>query len=248
MALKHINLPQDYFEFKQFKVCQAGAAMKVSTDACIQAALAAIHLEKIAPKSLLDIGTGTGLLSLMLAQKLQTTLITAIDIEVEAVEQAKHNFRNSPWKDRLQAAQIALQDLSNDETYEAIICNPPFFHKHLGSSEGPRHTARHDDSLSKEDLFQNAKRLLSHNGSLCVLYPQNEWAQALQVATAVGFKLYSKVEIRPNVQKAVNRMVGFFAQQPQPTIKDTLLTIYEYPTKEYTPSFTKLLKDYYLYL
>jgi tRNA1Val (adenine37-N6)-methyltransferase len=221
MALKHINLPQDYFEFKQFKVCQAGAAMKVSTDACIQAALAAIHLEKIAPKSLLDIGTGTGLLSLMLAQKLQTTLITAIDIEVEAVEQAKHNFRNSPWKDRLQAAQIALQDLSNDETYEAIICNPPFFHKHLGSSEGPRHTARHDDSLSKEDLFQNAKRLLSHNGSLCV---------------------------RPNVQKAVNRMVGFFAQQPQPTIKDTLLTIYEYPTKEYTPSFTKLLKDYYLYL
>lgn len=248
MALNLIPLSNNFFAFKKFKVFQDKVAMKVSTDACIQGAFAAKIWKEKTPKTILDIGSGTGLLSLMIAQQLSEPAITAIDIEENAINQSQENFNISPWKDRLQTSLSALQDLQIDKPFDAIICNPPFFHKHLGSKETARHVARHDDSLSKKDLFRHTHLLLSTTGSLCTLYPQNEWQSALKTATEEGFNLYHQINIQPNRNKNPNRVIAFFSKESPNAIHEKDFTIYDYPSKNYTLEFQTLLSDYYLHL
>lgn len=241
-------MPNDHFQFKQFIVHQDRTAMKVSTDACIQGALAAKFWQEQPVQSLLDIGTGTGLLSLMLAQKLPVAKITAIEIEAAALAQAGDNFALSVWKDQLNIAHSSLQAFKPAGTFDAIICNPPFFHRHLNSAIQQRDLARHDHQLRKEDLAGNVGRLLKNGGTFCVLYPSSEWAAWMNVAKANGWNLSLEVAIRPYANRPVNRMVGFFDKQVPGTVQQRQVTIYEDAGKEYTREFIELMKDYYLYL
>lgn len=237
-----------YFQFKQFTVQQDKAAMKVSTDACIQGAIAAQYWQKNPPGKLLDIGSGTGLLSLMLAQKLAQSEIVAMDIEEQAFLQTKENFLQSPWQERLTALHCALQSFNSPISFEAIICNPPFFHKHLNSTASDRNLARHDEGLSKAVLAEHIHNLLSETGSCCLLYPASEW-QAWTAAAATH-NLFAEyiLQIQPYPDKAPNRVIGFFSKKATTEPTQANLTIYTGAGKAYTPEFIELMDQYYLHL
>ncbi len=242
-------MANSYFNFKQFSICQEGVGMKVSTDACIQGALAARHWQDIQPKSILDIGTGTGLLSLMLAQSLPNSLITSIEIDEVAFEKAKENFSKSKWNKNITAIQQALQDYQCPIVgFDYIICNPPFFHNHLQAPLQQRNWARHDHVLSKDVLASKVKQLLSPNGQCCMLYPQSEWEAWEKTCIHHDLYPFRIFEIKPNCNKQPNRIVGFYANAPCLNTEVNQLEIYEDSTQNYTLRFKNLLKDYYLNL
>lgn len=237
-----------YFQFKQFTVYQDKAAMKVSTDACIQGAIAAQYWQKNQPGQILDIGSGTGLLSLMLAQELRQADIIALDIEEQAFLQTKENFSQSPWQERLTALHCALQSFEPGKNFEAIICNPPFFHKHLNSTARDRNTARHDEGLSKEVLAQHISNLLSETGRCCLLYPASEWQSWTMAAAANNLFAEHIIQVQPYPDKASNRVIGFFGKEETMEPTSATLTIYTGAGKAYTPAFIEIMEQYYLHL
>lgn len=247
-------MANDWFKFKEFKVDQGKCGMKVSTDACIQGALAANFL-RLNPslKTSLDIGTGTGLLSLMLAQKNPQLKIDAIEMDKDAFQQATQNFMNSPWPRQIFAYHYDFLEWSNEKLqtlkvpYDFIICNPPFFQNHLQSKELQRNTARHSISLNQSDLLKNAAQLISNYGVFCVLFPQNGWMDFEALATTNGFCLIKLYKIKPKPEIANNRLVAFFGKNPRWVREEKELVIYKREAK-YTADFQLLLKDYYLYL
>lgn len=241
-------MPNAYFEFKQFRVEQDRCAMKVSTDACIQGAWLAEVFKPLAPKTVLDIGAGTGLLSLILAQELEQAHITAIEINEAACLQARENMQRTEWKDRMQVVQAALQDIDNDRQYDAIICNPPFFHNHLESQDTYRNMARHSHTLSKEVLAEKIAALLVPEGRAGILYPVSEWDAWLQLARQNGLYLQQQLWVKPHEGKAPNRAIGVFVKAPVMIPENITLCIYERGTRQYTPECTRLLEPYYLNL
>lgn len=227
--------------------------MKVSTDACIQGAWAAAEFSGKAIQNILDIGTGTGLLSLMLAQQIPIAHIDAIEIDEQAFLQAQDNFAASAWKDRIAAHLTPLRDYvanrkqGESKPYDLIICNPPFFHNHLQSQTKARNDARHSQSLTKEELASSVKALLKPSGFFCVLYPESEWISWQQAAVQAGLFLLQAIFIKPDAASAPNRVVGLFGTEPATNSKETTLVIYD-PSKQYTPEFVTLLESYYLAL
>jgi tRNA1Val (adenine37-N6)-methyltransferase len=241
-------MPNAYFDFKQFRIAQDRCAMKVSTDACIQGAWLATVFRQNNPATILDIGAGTGLLSLMLAQEVPHALITAVEINEDACVQAAENVRNSPWAERVQVCGKALQDMDDTSLYDAIICNPPFFHNHLESQDSHRSMARHSHTLSKEVLAEKVAQLLSADGKAGILYPASEWDAWIRIARKAGLHIHSQLLIRPHLHKAPNRVVGLMSRQAHPQTETTELCIYESGSRTYTPEFIDLLNPYYLHL
>lgn len=237
-----------YFQFKQFTVHQDKAAMKVSTDACIQGAIAAQYWQHHPPGNILDIGSGTGLLSLMLGQALAQAEITAMDIDEQAFFQTKENFSASPWKDRLEARHNSLQAFESKTSFEAIICNPPFFHKHLNSTANSRNIARHDEGLSKAVLALHISKLLSTSGTCCLLYPATEWKAWLTAAQQNNLFPEHIIRVQPYPDKAPNRVIGFFGKKETTAPGTATLTIYTGAGKDYTADFIELMHPYYLHL
>ena len=160
-------MANDYFQFKQFLIKQDKCAMKVCTDACLLGAFAANRLP-LTVHRLLDIGTGTGLLSLMLAQRNLNAVIDAVEIDEAAAEQAKENFNNSPWKERLNVHNEPIQKFAKsiNKKYDVIICNPPFFENDLKSNDNQRNLALHSAALSLEELISIVGFLLEKNWKL----------------------------------------------------------------------------------
>jgi tRNA1Val (adenine37-N6)-methyltransferase len=250
-------MPNDWFQFKQFKIEQNLCAMKVSTDACIQGAWAAkwlqLNHQEVGPK-ILDIGTGTGLLSLMLAQLNPESSIDAIELNRDAFWQAKKNFSFSPWANKLTAYHFSLSDylveLEHDgenKLYDFIICNPPFFHNHLQAQQKARNDARHSISLSKEELAHAVSLLLHEQGFFCVMYPQTEWNDWLQVSNNHSLYPLLTIEVKPKASMAPNRIIGLFSKKDNQPSETETLVIYE-EDKNYTEQFKALLQPYYLAL
>lgn len=242
-------MPNSWFQFKQFRVQQDRCAMKVSTDACIQGAWAAIQFPGKASQRVLDIGTGTGLLSLMLAQTLPDAHIDAIELNMEACAQAAGNFALSPWADRLKATPTALADFIEVATpsYDLIICNPPFFHNQLQAAQTARNDARHSVALDKETLAAAIAQLLSPEGYCCVMYPEREWLDWRHTATAHQLCAEKILEVQPGATAAVNRVIGIFRRQETSRTGMEKLIIYQ-ENKQYTDGFRQLLAPYYLHL
>ncbi len=155
------------FRFKQFEVAQEGGCMPVTTDACIFGALADIGNAR----SVLDIGTGTGLLSLMLAQRFPEAHFTAVDIDEASVNQANQNFGNSPWKGRLHGIIADIREWEPGKQFDAIVCNPPFFENQLQSESDAKRRARHTVTLDYEKLLLSIKNLLKSEGKCWLLLP-----------------------------------------------------------------------------
>lgn len=240
-------MPNTYFQFKQFTVHQEHCAMKVCTDACLFGAWVAsvIQAKGIAPRSILDIGTGTGLLSLMLAQKITNASISAVEIDVQAAQQAKENFDASPWHQRLHLHQGNIQTFNATEQ-DFIISNPPFFENDLKSTNLQRNTALHSASLTLEELLVEVQKRLSSKGSFAVLLPYHRSAYFETLAQQKGFYLQHKVAVKQTPKHAYFRSMLYYNKMSStPQVTDIIIKNAE---GAYTEVFRQLLKDYYLHL
>lgn len=219
--------------------------MKVCTDACLQGAFTAQYLLTQPVKTILDIGTGTGLLSLMLAQQIPAN-ITAVELDDTAAAQARQNFAASPWAAHLQVTQADIRSLPVIRLYDHIITNPPFYEGSLKSGDTLRNQAMHATTLGYEELLQAISAHLQPEGSFSVLLPYAAFSGFRQLAEAAGYHPQQILEVKQSVQHGYFRTVGIFGrQQVAPVI--TSLAIYE-KQNVYTPEFVALLQSYYLYL
>ena len=240
-------MPNRYFQFKQFAVQQENCAMKVCTDACLFGAWVAsiIQTKKEALSTILDIGTGTGLLSLMLAQKLQDVRINAIEIDAAAAKQAQENFASSPWFERLQIQHASIQEFGGTQ-HDFIISNPPFFENDLKSTNTQRNIALHSASLTLEGLLYQIQKHLSSSGSFAVLLPYHRSDYFENLAQQKGLYLQYKVAVKQTPKHPFFRSMLYYATVPStPQLTEIIIKTSE---GLYTEEFSRLLKDYYLHL
>ena len=176
---------QRIFRFKQFEVCDDQSAHKVGVDSVLCGSWAAFHQ----PKNILDVGTGCGLLSLMMAQRFSSARCIGIDISLSCIAEAAMNFRSSPWPDRLSARHASLQQYvtwKRDFQFDAIISNPPYFRNDLWSTQEARRRSRHDVSLPRKMLFSGISSLLDKEGSCCLSLPSKDLDHSLKSARETG--------------------------------------------------------------
>jgi tRNA1Val (adenine37-N6)-methyltransferase len=237
-------MANQYFQFKQFTIQQDHCAMKVSTDACIQGAWTPAS---DIVKDVLDIGTGTGLLSLMLAQRASGINIDAIELDANAAEQAEENIASSPWKNRVQVLQGDVTNYAFTKQYDMVICNPPFFNNSLLGDTDNRNIARHTLSLSYTDLLNVLDNVLKQDGYASILLPVAEHAEWEKLLAKNGWHIGHRLIIQPKESSAPNRVVSLCSRNKAEEIKEEKLVIYA-GQNEYTPEATKLLKSFYLKL
>jgi tRNA1Val (adenine37-N6)-methyltransferase len=238
-------MPNNYFQFKQFTVHQERCAMKVTTDSCLFGAWAAVICQQLCVNSILDIGAGTGLLSLMLAQKTNAN-IHAVEIDEQAAMQAQQNFQQSNWKKKLTVQHTSVQDFTSNtqQQFNFIITNPPFYEQDLISDNAQKNTAHHSTSLTLQTLVACIKNLLSANGYFAVLLPYTRTDYFLQLTD--GFYLMERINVKQTANHAHFRSMLLFSKQYCETVEHSISI--KQNEKAYTAEFITLLKDYYLYL
>jgi len=235
-------MPNQTFVFKQFKINQDQCAMKVGTDAVLLGSWVNISHAK----TILDIGTGTGIIALMLAQR-SAARIDAIDIDSNAFIQATENVNNSIWKDRINVYQTSLQEfaIKNDHKYDLIVSNPPYFIDSSKALEESRTNARHTDQLSFEALLDGVLKLLNPTGKFYVILPTKE--SELFRAKAEEYKLYltKLTRIITRADKPEKRLLMRFEFTHRAFSEDSI-TIEADERHSYTEEYKELTKDYYL--
>lgn len=233
-------MPNPYFQFKQFVVYQDRCAMKVGTDGVLLGALAPV--EQV--PSALDIGTGTGLVALMLAQRNPSMHIDAIEIDADAAEQAAQNVAQSPWRS-IHVQHTALQHYAPNKQYQLIVSNPPYFVNSLKAPQKSRSTARHTDSLSFQDLLAGVAKLLLPDGAFWVILPHDAQPSFCQLAQQQGLYACSKVHVFSRADKPAKRIVMGFTRT-QTTCQESNLVIENEQRHSYTPAFAQLTAPFYL--
>ena len=216
--------------------------MKVSTDACIQGAWTPI-LPRV--KRVLDIGTGTGLLSLMLAQRNAAIRVDAIELDEAAARQAHENVSASPWADRIEVLQGDVRSYPFAGQYDMIICNPPFFSNSLQSADTSRNNARHDITLSQQDTLLVLERLLKNDGYAAVQFPAIEhenWERSLKIN---DWHIFNKLFIIPIAGKLPNRILSL-CNRHNPTNIERAELLIRMSYNNYSPAFNTLLSPFYL--
>jgi tRNA1Val (adenine37-N6)-methyltransferase len=236
-----------YFEFKQFTVHQEQVALKVATDSCLFGGWIANEIQswKDTPANILDIGTGTGLLMLMVAQKCNAA-IDGVEIDEPSYLQAKENSKQSPWKERLTVLRGNVNIFQFTNQYHLIISNPPFYEGDLKSKAGNRNFAMHDEGLRLEQLLQLVDKNLTVNGRFAVLLPYHRSEKFIEDAIKIGFYLQLEMKVRQTVDHSYFRSMLLFGRIQTITITKELSIKNE--NNQYTNEFVGLLKDYYLYL
>ena len=233
------------FQFKQFSVAQDRCEMKVGTDAVLLGAWSALdHM----PNTILDIGSGTGILALIMAQRSTAELIDALEIDSDAYEQCVHNFETSDWGDRLFCYHASLDEFVGEieDTYDLIISNPPFYTDHFKSRNEARNKARFEDALPFEELLTSVSKLLSVTGQLNVIIPFSEEINFISLAKNVDLYPIRILRVRGQEESPVKRsLISFTFQENK--IKVSELTI-EITRHHYTHDYINLTKDFYLKL
>jgi len=237
-------MPNQYFSFKQFTVYHHLCAMKVGIDGVLLGAWA----DTTQVGSVLDIGTGSGLIALMIAQR-SSAQVTAIDIDSDAVKQSTENFRNSPWTQRLSAQKISVQEYADCslQKFDLIVSNPPFFINSLKAPDAQRNTARHTDTLTHTDLIKYSEKLLSNTGKICLILPVNEGYDCVSYAQTQGLYCNKIISVYPKPGAEVKRLLIELGRDKLPIHTDGL-TIETGARHEYSAEFIQLAKDYYLKL
>ena len=228
-----------YFSFKQFTIYHDRCAMKVGTDGVLLGAWAAVD----PCESALDVGTGTGLIAIMLAQR-SGARITAIDVDEVAVEQAKENVARTPWNERI---EVVLQDVTQyapDKRFDVVVSNPPYFIDSLQCPDSRRTTARHSDGLTIESLFSQVEKLLAEKGRFSLILPAEQLPLCVEAAQRNGLYLsrYTAVITRPGL--APKRALMEFQREKVDTLTDELVV--ELERHVYSKAYTALTKDFYL--
>ncbi|MES2328748.1 MAG: methyltransferase [Bacteroidota bacterium] len=235
-----------YFQFKQFIIHQESCAMKVCTDACLFGAWMAGKVVggQMAVDSVLDIGAGTGLLSLMIAQQ-SAARIDAVELDKHAATQASDNFELSKWKERLQLIQGDIKTLHLGKKYDLIISNPPFFENDLKSADTQRNLALHSNELSLPELLAAIKKHLAENGKFAVLLPYHRKIEFEKLALEEGFFVEEEISVKQTPAHNFFRMMFLFGKEACVAKTDSL-TIRD--GEQYTSEFIDLLREYYLKL
>jgi tRNA1Val (adenine37-N6)-methyltransferase len=240
-------MPNPFFQFKQFTVHHDRCAMKVTTDACLFGAWAAKEIHELTDLEiqLLDIGTGTGLLSLMVAQK-NNIHIHAIEINKEAADQAKENITASPWKNRIEVIQEDVLQWSTGKKYDCIISNPPFYETELKSPKHTKNIAHHDGGLKLAELFNFIKNHLANDGFFYLLLPFKRKEELNDLLKLYHFYLHKQIEVKQTLNHQPFRIMIKAGNKRQDLIANDIAV--RNSSNEYTSEFIRLLKDYYLYL
>ena len=243
-------MSNSYFKFKQFTINQDRCAMKVCTDACLFGALAAHYGTFAGPNgqtvNCLEIGTGTGLLSLMIAQKSAAIKIDAVEINTEAAVQAAENITASPWAASIQIFNEDILSFSPAKKYDCIISNPPFFEDDLQSADAAKNTAKHNTSLSLLPLLQVVDSLLTADGFFAMLLPYHRVAYFIEASAKMGLHLSKQILVRQTINHTFFRGILFFSRKKvEPTLNEIVIKDAEH---NYTAAFTAALRDYYLFL
>jgi tRNA1Val (adenine37-N6)-methyltransferase len=222
--------------------------MKVTTDSCIFGAWAAKQMENEGLKmdNLLDIGTGTGLLSLMIAQKNELE-IDAVEIDSEASQQAKENVESSPWKNRIRIFNEDILSFQTNKKYDCIISNPPFYENELTSEVQKKNIAHHSEHLTLAEVLKIIQSHLNEEGIFFLMYPfkRNKEIELLLSEN----KLYAihSVFLSQTVNHSPFRVIAKGTIKKEISVQTTSISIWE-KNQQYTKQFVDLLKDYYLYL
>ena len=232
------------FQFKQFSVEQDRCAMKIGTDGVLLGAWTPIDNN---PNAILDIGTGTGIIALMLAQRCEASQIDALEIDEAAYEQSTDNFENSPWNDRLYCFHAGLDEFVEEpeDEYDLIVSNPPFYTEDFKTDNEARDLARFADSMPFEDLIEAAALLLSENGIFSVIIPFKE--EASFIALAEEYELYpvKTTRVKGTPTSEIKRSL-LALKRTKPTEFPLDELIIETARHIYTPEYIDLTKDFYL--
>ena len=232
------------FQFKQFKIEQDKCAMKIGTDGVLLGAWASLENQ---PFSILDIGAGTGVIALMLAQRSFAELIDALEIEENAYEQCVDNFENSDWGDRLFCYHAALDEFAEEmegETYDLIISNPPFYDENFTSTEENRNLARFTEALPFEDLVKYSAQLLAEKGKFCTIIPHKNEEEFIQLASKEKLFPQKITRVRGHKNSTIKRSLLQFGFE-QTTLETSELII-EIDRHVYTEDYKNLVRDFYL--
>jgi tRNA1Val (adenine37-N6)-methyltransferase len=231
------------FKFKKFQVNQDKCAMKIGTDGVLLGAWTSLKND---PFSVLDIGAGTGILSLMLAQRSKAELIEAIEIDDNAYEQCAENFDNSVWNDRLTCYHASLLEFVKEieDNYDLIVCNPPFYTEDYKTENDARDLARFNDAMPFDHLIYAAANLLSENGLFTIIIPLKEESSFIDLALKNGLFPNKILRVRGNLNSDIKRSLIEFSFKNK-TLKTSELTI-ETSRHKYTDDYIKLTKDFYL--
>ena len=243
---RHYNDKERMFRFKQFSVRQDKCAMKVGTDGVLLGAWCGkVRLSVSAPR-LLDVGTGTGLIALMLAQKFTEATVTAIDIDHDAVVQAQENISSSPFSSRVRTQETAFQDFHPDERYDLIVSNPPYFVNSQKCPDSQRTLARHADSLPLEQLISHGAKLLAPQGKIAVIIPVEIQKTIERYAAIYGLFVAETLLIATTPRKAASRAL-LLMQKDMPEEFITRSATIHNTDGDYTDWYRELTCDFYLY-
>ncbi len=241
-------MSNDRFDFKQFSIVQDRCAMKVGTDGVLLGAWAG---QGMSPRNALDIGAGTGIISLMLAQRFVTgdLCIDAIEIDKEAAQQASENVLASPWKDRIHIIPNALceaEESLSDKKYDLIVSNPPFYNATLKPDDEARAIARHKDSLPVRDIARFARQHLTSDGRLSLIYPANYDSEVMTAAILEGLSPCRICEVVTREGKQAKRLMAEFSIQVSSLCREKLAI--RDAEGNYTETYLSLTDAFYLHL
>ena len=217
--------------------------MKVGTDGVL---LGAWATPSSPPKHILDIGTGTGLIAIMMAQRFEGANIIGIDIDSEAVQEATLNMTNCQWYKRLSCFESSFQNANINHSFDLIVCNPPYFKNTTTSNDERRATARHTNSLSLNDIFEKMDALLSPKGELIIVYPSENFQEIRSNLKSFGLYMNEICWVKGNEKSNVKRVLLKISKQKK-TLIENQLTI-EKERHQYTDEYVGLCKDFYLNL
>ena len=228
------------FRFKQFSVVNDRTAMKVGTDGVLLGAWCPVE----GTRRVLDVGTGCGVIALMVAQRNPSAIIDAIDIDHDAIEEAKLNFENSPWSERLTAIDGDFNGIDVETHYDLIVSNPPYFTNGILPTGDARTTARHTGSLSYRQLIEGASRLLTGDGSLALITPTNAEQEIIEAATFASLPVRQVTRVIPVDCAIAKRTLWLLSHRNLPYHEDTLTIAHRDGT--FTSEYIALTGAFYL--
>lgn len=227
------------FKFKQFAVEQEDVAMKVGTDGVLLGAWARC----VGARRILDIGTGTGVIALQMAQRNPVAQVQAVEIDEVAAKRARANFDMSPWAERLEVVQTAVQEFEPTEKFDLIISNPPYFIDSLLPPDAKRSTARHTHDLTFEELDKAVCRLLAEEGRFALILPETEFERYIALT---HLHLVRRCDVQSVVGGTVKRVMGEFSKHKPVEVERETLAIEVEQRGEFSEEYRTLTKDFYL--
>jgi len=236
-------MPNSWFQFKEFRINQNKTAMKVGTDGVLLGA----WTNYLNASSILDIGTGTGLIALIAAQRTIASNITAIDIDINSYIQANENIKESKWTDRIIVYNISYTDFykSHNNKFDLVITNPPFHDESILSPNKLRDTARNSQNLSLTEIFEGCEKILSCKGSLSIILPSKKIPELITLCKTYNYFINRKTEVKPTETKECHRVLLQISKHSNEYIENCLVIERE-KRHHYSDDFKNLTNDLYL--